>query len=200
MDKEFVLAIATYYRNIIQESNSFIEDITVGMGIVFFNELDNETANNNWLFEQAYQRVNYAHQLGKGEIVYTSVVAEMKTIGSLLLVDDDSYNIGVIRRICERENILMYTCFDVYEALNYINTKNIDIIVSEINLSKLDAFHLKSELNKTLAFKNIPFIIASHNKNKNTITRANSLDVDYILNKPFYPEELIGILKRVLNK
>lgn len=199
-EKDSVLEIATLYRNVVAESNTFIESISVGIGIVFSGEKDQETIDEEWILEQTYQRVNHAHQLGKGEIVYTMVNTDMKTTGALLLVDDDPYNIGVIKRICERENIALYKCFDVYEALEYINSKHIDVIVSEINLSKLDAFYLKTELNKSLTHTNIPFIIASHNKTKDTIIRANALQVDYILSKPFYPEELLGILRRVFHK
>jgi len=194
-----ILDMSIKFRNSVSTSNLFVEQVSVGIGVVLHTQLP-EFPTSEWVLQQATKRVKHAHYLGKGEIVHTEIQSKMFKEGSLLLVDDDEYNIGSIRRICEAENIEMYLCFDVFTAIEIIKTRKIDVIISEINLSKLDAFQLKTEINKFILDNKIPFIIASHNKTKNTIIRANSLDIDYILNKPFYPEELLGLLRRILRK
>jgi DNA-binding response OmpR family regulator len=89
---------------------------------------------------------------------------------------------------------------DIYEAYEQLETHNVDIIISEINLSKLDGFQLKQKINESLTFKNIPFIMVSHLKNLEVVTRCNILDIDLILQKPMIPDELIGHIKRIRDK
>lgn len=81
-----------------------------------------------------------------------------------------------------------------------LENHQIDCIISEINLSKLDGFQFKQRINSEKTYKNIPFIIASHHKNLDVIMRANLLDIDLVLQKPIIPEELIGHIKRIRDK
>jgi DNA-binding response OmpR family regulator len=45
-------------------------------------------------------------------------------------------------------------------------------------------------------YRNMPFIMVSHNKTVENIKRGNTLGVDYILEKPIIMDEIIGIVKR----
>ena len=80
--------------------------------------------------------------------------------------------------------------------MKVIEQKTIDLIISEINLSKLDGFSLKKSLNKQMKYSKIPFIFISHMKNEALIERANLLHVNYFIKKPFYMVELLGLIRR----
>jgi len=106
----------------------------------------------------------------------------------------------MLYRIFKRIHFEVRLAKDVEEALQVIDNHPIDVIISEINLSKIDGFTLKQTLNETKDYKKIPFIMVSHNKTVENIKRGNTLDVDLILEKPIVPEEIVGIIKRVKDR
>lgn len=116
--------------------------------------------------------------------------------GIILLVDEDEMNRNMLVRVFNRLNFDVKAVTNVNDALALLREYPIDIIISEINLSKMDGFSLKRELNESKTYSTIPFIMVSHNKTVENIRRGNMLNVDLIIEKPIIPEELIGHVKR----
>ncbi|OHE40616.1 MAG: hypothetical protein A2102_06475 [Tenericutes bacterium GWF2_38_8] len=142
----------------------------------------------------------FAKHKGQGEIIDQKTESKVLSEGCILLVDEDEVNRNMLFRIFKRINFDVKLAKDVEEALELINIYPIDIIISEINLSKIDGFSLKQTLNETKDYKKIPFIMVSHNKTVENIKRGNTLDVDLILAKPIVPEEIVGIIKRIKDR
>jgi DNA-binding response OmpR family regulator len=97
-------------------------------------------------------------------------------------------------------NYQVIVAADVYQAFELLENNHVDIVISEINLSKLDGFQLKQRMNAVSTLKDIPFIITSHFKNLDVITRCNLLNIDLVLKKPIVPEELLGHVKRIQDR
>ena len=190
-------------RQAVQDSDLFIEPITVSMSIVKFRELNDkyETVEkvNQWI-ELSLMRLEKAKQKGIDQIVDDKDDDQQKTDGLILLVDEDETYQNLMVKIFDRIQYKVLIAKDIYEALELLEKHHIDVIISEINLSKLDGFQLKQKINDSITFKDIPFVITSHHKNLDVITRCNLLDVDLVLRKPIIPEELIGYVRRVRNQ
>ncbi len=190
---------ANKIRNAVAASDLFIEKVTVSISIVTCREIDAElpqTQRLGNLFDHGFARINIAKQKGTGRIIDRTNDEEAFVEGYILLIDEDEINQNLIERFFRRENFKVITTPDVYEALDIIDTYTIEMIISEINLAKLDGFALKQKLNEHYNRGQIPYVMASHNKNEQTIRRANQLGVDLILEKPIYPEELLGFIRR----
>jgi len=189
---------AVNIRNDIGQSNSFIEQITMSISIVDFKEiiaidLDDQV---DELFNILNKRMAMAISYGGGHII--DHFSDFKTFkGHILLIDEDDINRNILLRVFKQINYEVITAGDVYEALYILEKIDVDVIISEINLSKMDGFALKRNLNLDDKLSKIPFIMLSHNKNHDTINKANQLDVDFIVKKPFYPEEIVGIVQRI---
>ena len=197
--KTFIMKL----RQAIQDSDLFIEPITVSMSIVKFRELNEkyETVEkvNQWI-ELSLMRLEKAKQRGIDQIVDDKNDDKQKTDGLILLVDEDETYQNLMVKIFDRIQYKVLIAKDIYEALDLLERHQIDVIISEINLSKLDGFQLKQKINDSINYKDIPFVITSHHKNLDVITRCNLLDVDLVLRKPIIPEELIGYVRRVRNQ
>ncbi|MGS0972353.1 MAG: response regulator [Candidatus Izemoplasmataceae bacterium] len=199
--KEDLLSRASDIRNLINDSTSFIEHVTVGIGGVYFDDqLKTSKTTIKTAFEQGYLRVELAHQLGTGEIIFEQTSTKDLFDFTALLVDEDEVNINMITKYFKAESINLLHAKNPIEAIEIIKNQKIHAIISEINLSKLDGFSLKQQLNKSLDYANIPFIFISHQKTHQLIDRANLLDVNFFLQKPFYPNELIGLIKRMMRQ
>jgi PleD family two-component response regulator len=190
-------------RQAVQDSDLFIEPITISMSIVKFRELNDkyETVEkvNQWI-ELSLMRLEKAKQRGIDQIVDDKNDDKQKTDGLILLVDEDETYQNLMIKIFDRIQYQVLIAKDIYEALELLEKHQIDVIISEINLSKLDGFQLKQKINDSINYKDIPFVITSHHKNLDVITRCNLLDVDLVLRKPIIPEELIGYVRRVRNQ
>ena len=194
--KTFIIKL----RQAINDSDLFIEPITVSMSIVKFRELNEKYEKNekvNQWIELSLMRLEKAKQRGVDQIVDDTNDDQQKTDGLILLVDEDETYQNLMMKIFDRIQYKVLIAKDIYEALALLEKHQIDVIISEINLSKLDGFQFKQKINDLIEFKNIPFVITSHHKNLDVITRCNLLDVDLILRKPIVPEELIGYVRRV---
>lgn len=197
--KSFVIKL----RQAIHDSDLFVEPITVSMSIVKVGELNEkyETIEqvNQWI-ELSLMRLEKAKQRGNDQIIDDTNDDQQKTDGMILLVDEDETYQNLMVKIFDRIQYKVLVAKDIYEALDLLEKHQIDVIISEINLSKLDGFQLKQKINDTIQFKDIPFVITSHHKNLDVIMRCNLLDVNLVLRKPIIPEELIGYVKRVRNQ
>ena len=201
-DEEIKDFITRLNKNI-ADSDIFVEPVTLAISIVRIDELNPEFPTRervNQLIELTLTRLERAKQKGNGQVLDKETDINTYTEGIILLVDEDETYQNLMVKIFKRINYDVIIAKDIYEAQEILENKKIDCIISEINLSKLDGFRFKQKLNDDIAFKSIPFIIASHHKSLDAIIRANLLDIDLVLKKPIIPEEIIGHIKRIKDK
>lgn len=191
---------ANQIRNKIAESTSFIEHVTVGTGLIYLEETPENMDQVKEILSQGTLRVSVAHQTGKSEIISRESTNKDLYDFTVLLVDEDEININMITKYFARENIQLLHAKNPLEALKTVEEKTVHAIISEINLSKLDGFSLKQKLNLKNEYANIPFLFISHQKTHELIDRANQLEVNYFLQKPFFMNELLGLIKRMIKR
>ena len=187
-------------RNEVQSSDLFIEPLTVSLSVAEINEIDARYEAHErilQLIDLSLKRMERAKGLGKSQIIDKSQDNQAYIDGRILLVDEDETYQNMMKKIFDRIHYKVIIASDIYDAYQKVQTEAIDIIISEINMSKLDGFQFKHMINQTKDYKDIPFIISSHHKNLEVVTRANLLDVDLILQKPIIPEELLGHINRM---
>lgn len=195
--------MALKIKNAIRDSVLFIESVTASLAVVVLDEISTVLTTNEkikQIFTLLDSRMRYAREIGDGEIIDLKSIIPVATEGIILLVDEDNINRNMLLRIFNRINYDVKVASSVEEAITVIDDYAIDLIISEINLSKMDGFSLKRHLNESKEYSNIPFIMVSHNKTLENIKRGNILDVDLIIEKPIIPEELIGHVKRMRKK
>jgi diguanylate cyclase (GGDEF)-like protein len=186
-------------RNIVEDSDLFIEKVTVSVSIVTHEEIDQTLSFDkqvDQVFQLLEQGIISVRGKGSGEIINKRTERKQLFDGVILLIDEDEINRNMIYRIFRRVNYQVVVAKDSHDALKLIEKHDVDIIISEINLTKIDGFSLKQMFNETKEYKHIPFIMVSHSKTVDNIKRGNTLDVDLMLEKPIIAEELIGHVKR----
>jgi len=197
---ERLKATAIRLRNEVAASKLFIEKISVSIALATNKELDQAAVSNEKIRQLLLllsQRIRQAQRLSKGQIVTCETEAAALAEGSILLIDEDDINRNMLTRIFKRINFEVVTAKDVLEAQKLLERQPIDVIISEINLAKIDGFAFKQTLNESQKFANLPFIMVSHSKTVANIRRANLLNVDLLLEKPIVPEELLGHVIRL---
>lgn len=115
----------------------------------------------------------------------------------LLIVDDEPLIREVIKEYCALENYEVLEAENGIEALEKIKTNDIDIIVLDIMMPKLDGFSTLKEIKK---IKNIPVILLSARKEEFDKLMGFDLGSDDYMTKPFSPKELIARIKAILKR
>ena len=186
-------------KNIINDSSLFIEKVSVSISYVYEKEIEKELAVDlqiNAHYDLLEKRMILLKNKDLKDIKDETSEKTVLSEGKILLVDEDEMNRNMLFRLFKRINYEVVLASNVEQALKCLELYPINIIISEINLSKIDGFQLKQMLNENMTYQSIPFIMVSHNKTLENIKRGNALDVDLMMEKPIVPEELIGHIKR----
>ncbi len=115
----------------------------------------------------------------------------------LLIVDDEKLIREVIKEYALNEKYEVYEAEDGIEALKIVDNENIDVIVLDIMMPKMDGYTFFQELKKE---HNIPTIILSARNDEYDKLLGFDLGVDDYLTKPFSPKELIARIKAITRR
>lgn len=115
----------------------------------------------------------------------------------ILIVDDEQGIREVIKEYCLLENYQVEEAENGIEAIEKVKEKNIDLIVLDIMMPKLDGYSALKEIKK---IKNIPVILLSARKEEFDKLMGFDLGSDDYITKPFSPKELIARIKAVTKR
>ena len=119
-------------------------------------------------------------------------------MNSILIVDDD---IKLCATLSEDLNeIGYYTHFvtNVSDALDYINSSEVSLILLDLKMPDKDGFELLSEIRKQEI--NIKVIVQTANVDVESAVKAAQFGVDEYILKPYKFEKLLLTTRRVLQQ
>lgn len=116
---------------------------------------------------------------------------------NLLIVDDEKLIREVIKEYALLENYNIYEAENGIEALKQIEKNNIDVIVLDIMMPKMDGYSFFKEMKKDY---NIPTIILSARSDEYDKLLGFDLGIDDYLTKPFSPKELMARIKAITRR
>ena len=116
----------------------------------------------------------------------------------LLVVDDEKLIRDVIKEYAVNEGFKIIEASNGEEAISKIETNpDIDLIIMDIMMPKLDGYSACKEIFKT---KRYPVIMLSARKEEYDKLLGFDLGIDDYVTKPFSPKELMARIKAVLNR
>ncbi len=113
---------------------------------------------------------------------------------NLLIVDDEKLIRDVINEYAISEGYKVFEAEDGVEAIKVTKEEDIDLIIMDIMMPKLDGYSAIAEIKKV---KNIPVIVLSARKEEYDKLIGFNLGIDDYVTKPFSPKELIARIKAV---
>ena len=116
----------------------------------------------------------------------------------VLIVDDEKGIRDVIKEYCLFEKFDVVEAVDGIDAINKIKqNKDIDIIVLDIMMPKMDGYTVLQEIKNQY---DIPVIMLSARSEEYNKLLSFELGVDDYITKPFSPKELIARIKAVTSR
>lgn len=115
-----------------------------------------------------------------------------------ILVVDDEENARIgLSKLLEREGFEVESVSNGYEALNYLTQRDVNVIVTDINMPEMNGIAFLKELNKSFPQSNV-IMITAYGGVDSYIEAMNLGAFEYI-NKPVKIDELKSILKKIFN-
>ena len=118
-------------------------------------------------------------------------------MATILIVDDEERIREVVKEYCLLEDYNVLEASDGLEALEMVKNNDIDLIVLDVMMPKLDGL---SAFSKIKEIKKIPTIILSARSEEYDKLVGFELGVDDYVTKPFSPKELIARIKVILKR
>jgi len=115
----------------------------------------------------------------------------------VLIVDDEQGIREVIKEYCLNEDYEVVEAENGLKALEALDKNNIDVIVLDIMMPKMDGYTTLKEIRKNY---NIPVIMLSARADEYDKLQSFDLGVDDYVTKPFSPKELMARIKVVSNR
>jgi len=120
---------------------------------------------------------------------------------NVMIVDDSPSMRTFVRRVIDLSGFEVSSCLDAangVEALELLGEHAIDIILTDINMPRMNGEEFVRKLEEHEKFRLIPVVVVSTDSTHNRIRRMLELgDRGYVV-KPFSPEMLRNELERVL--
>ena len=121
-----------------------------------------------------------------------------KFIKKKILVVDDEISICMLLQNFLSENYEVNTMNSALEALDWLEGNLPDLIISDIQMSKMDGYEFLAKLRQRGFTKHTPIIMLSGRAESKERIKCYRLGAQDYLTKPFNPEELEELVKKNL--
>jgi len=137
--------------------------------------------------------------LSIGAIKVTTIAPVVEQMKKIALVVDDSLTMRkVLSRVLERGNFEVITANDGMDAIQKLQLITPDVILTDIEMPRMDGFELSRYVRDNKKTSNIPLIVISSRTAEKHRNVAKQLGVDTFLGKPVQDDELIEQVNALL--
>ncbi|CAN7477141.1 Hpt domain-containing protein [Polaromonas sp. LjRoot131] len=114
----------------------------------------------------------------------------------LILVVDDSITVRrVTQRLLQREGYRVSMAADGLQALERLQEERPAVVLSDIEMPRMDGFDLARNIRGDVRLNNLPIIMITSRIAEKHREHAKELGVDHYLGKPFSEEELMSLVR-----
>ena len=119
------------------------------------------------------------------------------SLARVLVVDDDDVIRQLITVNLELEGFEVDTAVDGQDCLDKVAQVRPDVITLDIMMPRLDGWAAASRLRADPATAGIKVVLLSARAQEADLARGSRIGVDAYLTKPFDPDELIEVVRRL---
>ncbi len=116
---------------------------------------------------------------------------------NILVCDDDKEIVEAVDIYLSQEGYKVFRAYDGVQALDIIKNNDIQLLIIDVMMPKMDGIHAVLELRKT---SSIPVIILSAKTEDTDKILGLNVGADDYLSKPFNPLELVARVKSQLRR
>lgn len=115
----------------------------------------------------------------------------------ILVVDDDTEILKMLRRTFELEGFDVATATDGRSALTILEDSRPDLVILDVIMPELDGFQFLDIVRQR---SNVPIIMLTGKCEAESLRDALALGADDYVKKPFHPQELLARIRAKLRR
>jgi chemotaxis protein histidine kinase CheA/CheY-like chemotaxis protein len=127
-----------------------------------------------------------------------SAEVPMTAVSTVLVVDDSISVRRVVARQLRSLGLEVEEVSDGQEALGRLRNRSYDLVLTDLEMPRLDGFELVAEMKRNAVLATIPVIVASTRVDQVTRGRVRNLGAHAFLSKPVDPATLASVLGPLL--
>lgn len=117
---------------------------------------------------------------------------------TILAVDDSASMRQMVRFTLEGAGYKVVQACDGVEALDFARTSGVDLVLTDVNMPRMDGIALVRELRALQSYKFTPMLVLTTESGQETKQRGKQAGATGWIVKPFNPEQLLTTIARVL--
>ncbi|HET9473779.1 MAG TPA: response regulator [Steroidobacteraceae bacterium] len=118
---------------------------------------------------------------------------------TILAVDDSPSMRQMVRATLESAGYGVVEAADGQEALELARTRSVDLVISDVNMPRMDGIRLVSELRTLPTYRLTPLLLLTTESSQEKKLEGKRAGATGWIVKPFNPSQLIATLGRLLN-
>lgn len=119
-------------------------------------------------------------------------------MATILIVDDYVPNHRLLSFVLEQNGYAVVTAHDGLQALTCLDNIPIDLIVTDLNMPKLDGIGLAQRVRADARYVGVPIIVLTASGKETDEVKATGIGVDAFLTKPVDSEDLASTVGRLV--
>ncbi len=111
----------------------------------------------------------------------------------VLIVDDSAAIRKILQRVLVQADVMLgrvVEANDGSEALEKLKTETVGLVLSDINMPKMDGLELLSRIRAEAAWKTLPVVMITTEGSQNKVMQALELGANGYVRKPFTAEQI----------
>ncbi|NNM61121.1 MAG: response regulator [Steroidobacteraceae bacterium] len=117
---------------------------------------------------------------------------------TILAVDDSASMRQMVSFTLRRAGYEVVEAVDGVEALDYARANTVDLVLTDVNMPKMDGITLVRELRQLNPYKFIPMLVLTTEAGPEKKLQGKQAGATGWLVKPFNPEKLLATIAKVL--
>ena len=149
------------------------------------------------LYGDAAREATYAALRAAGPVEHAPEAPRAEALAPLVLVVDDSLTVRrVTQRLLVREGYRVTLAKDGMDALERLAEEKPRLVLSDIEMPRMDGFDLVRNIRGDAALRDLPVIMITSRIAQKHRDYAAELGVDHYLGKPYSEEDLLALVAR----
>ncbi|MFC1602030.1 response regulator [Pseudomonadota bacterium] len=119
-------------------------------------------------------------------------------MASILAVDDSASMLQMVSFTLKGAGFDVVEATDGQHALDVAKTRNVDLVITDVNMPRMDGITLIGELRKLPSYKFIPLLMLTTESSPEKKQQGKAAGATGWIVKPFNPDQLLMTVKKVL--
>jgi two-component system, chemotaxis family, sensor kinase CheA len=134
-----------------------------------------------------------------GESIKAVVVEEMQDHATILVADDTMTTRTLQKQLLEMAGYRVLTAKDGEEAYQMLQTEAVQVLVSDVQMPRLDGFDLTARIRGNTKLKNLPIILVTSLGSEADKARGVEVGADaYIVKKEYEKGKILEVIRQLL--